>query len=95
MASGCNAMYDADTYISSQVRNTAGTANGLAIRDYVKNNAASMNVLYIIWGQQIWSPARASEGWRNMADRGSITANHWYVLPLFAFITSNCRTNGA
>ncbi|KAL8880182.1 MAG: hypothetical protein Q9198_002356 [Flavoplaca austrocitrina] len=59
------------------VRNDAGTANGLAIRNWVQANAASLNVKYIIWGQQIWSPARASEGWRNMEDRGSITQNHW------------------
>ncbi|KAF2429691.1 hypothetical protein EJ08DRAFT_272508 [Tothia fuscella] len=69
-------------------RNAAGTANGLAIRDWVKANAASLNVLYIIWGQQIWSPARASEGWRNMADRGSITANHWYVVAPLTFLNN-------
>ncbi len=69
-----------------QVRNEAGTANGLAIRDWVKARAADLNVKYIIWGQQIWSPARASEGWRNMEDRGSITANHWYGLRTYSFL---------
>ncbi|KAI4260962.1 MAG: hypothetical protein L6R42_003831 [Xanthoria sp. 1 TBL-2021] len=63
------------------VRNAAGTANGIAIRDWVKARASDLRVKYIIWGQQIWSPARASEGWRNMEDRGSITANHWYGFP--------------
>ncbi|KAL8846553.1 MAG: hypothetical protein Q9221_008360 [Calogaya cf. arnoldii] len=55
-------------------------ANGYPIRDYVQKNAAALNVLYIIWGQKIWSPSRASEGWRQMENRGSITANHWYGL---------------
>ncbi|KAI4193247.1 MAG: hypothetical protein LQ348_002915 [Seirophora lacunosa] len=68
------------------VRNDAGTANGLAIRNWVQANAGALNVKYIIWGQQIWSPARAGEGWRNMEDRGSITANHWYGLPRISLL---------
>ncbi|KAL9011392.1 MAG: hypothetical protein Q9173_003759 [Seirophora scorigena] len=72
------------------VRNDAGTANGLAIRNWVKDNAGALNVKYIIWGQQIWSPARAGEGWRNMEDRGSITANHWYGLPKISPSFSIC-----
>lgn len=48
------------------------------------NNHASLNVLYIIWGQKIWNPSRdarkAWNEWRGMEDRGSITANHWYVV---------------
>lgn len=72
-----------------QVRNAAGTANGIAIRDWVKARAADLRVKYIIWGQQIWSPARASEGWRNMEDRGSITANHWYGFPTSSLPDTN------
>lgn len=37
---------------------------------------ARPGVLYVLWWQRIWSPARASEGWRGMADRGSPTENH-------------------
>ncbi|NNG21099.1 SH3 domain-containing protein [Naumannella sp. ID2617S] len=60
--------------IDAMVYNDAAT--GQAIADYVRANAASLNVDYIIWNQRIWSVARSSEGWRYMADRGSNTANH-------------------
>ena len=30
----------------------------------------------IIWWDQIWTPERASEGWRDYGDHGSATANH-------------------
>lgn len=32
---------------------------------------------YVIWKQKIMSADRKSEGWRPMADRGSVTANHF------------------
>lgn len=51
-------------------------ALGQRIADYVRANAASLNVDYVIYNQRIWSVARSSEGWRYMADRGSATANH-------------------
>lgn len=49
---------------------------GQQVADWVKANAESMGVLYIIWNQQIWNTQRASEGWRPMEDRGSVTQNH-------------------
>lgn len=68
------------------------TESGRPIAEWVMNNHASLNVLYIIWGQKIWNPSRdALKGWnewRAMEDRYSITANHWYVSPVvspFAF----------
>lgn len=51
-------------------------AKGDAIAAYAQANAARLHVLYLIWFQRIWSPARADEGWRPMADRGGITQNH-------------------
>jgi hypothetical protein len=51
--------------------------SGNEIAAYVQANASRLHVLYVIHAQHIWSPARAAEGWRPMADRGSITANHY------------------
>lgn len=48
------------------------------------NNRATLNLKYVIWGQKIWNPSQDSvmpwSQWRDMEDRGSITANHWFVL---------------
>jgi endonuclease/exonuclease/phosphatase family metal-dependent hydrolase len=55
---------------------TASKAQGDALAAYAKHNAAALGVDYIIWWQRIWSAARAGEGWRQMEDRGSTTANH-------------------
>ena len=54
----------------------ADQAKGQAIANYLQANAAELDVLYLVWRQQIWSVARADEGWRAMEDRGSPTANH-------------------
>lgn len=51
-------------------------ALGNRIADWARANAGSLNIEYIIWNQRIWSVARSGEGWRSMADRGSVTANH-------------------
>ncbi len=51
-------------------------ALGQQIADYYRANASRFGIEYIIFNQRIWSAARASEGWRYMADRGSDTANH-------------------
>lgn len=57
-------------------RSSSGQALGQAIANYLKANASSLNIEYIIWNQRIWSVARSNEGWRFMANRGSDTANH-------------------
>jgi hypothetical protein len=51
-------------------------ALGDEIAAYVRSNASSLGVHYVIWSQKIWNVQRSSEGWRPMADRGSATANH-------------------
>lgn len=51
-------------------------ALGDRVAEWTRENAQELNIDYIIWNQRIWSVARASEGWRHMADRGSVTANH-------------------
>ncbi|OYN94003.1 hypothetical protein CGZ96_19190 [Enemella evansiae] len=51
-------------------------ALGQRVADYIRANATRLNVEYVIHNQRIYSVARSSEGWRYMADRGSVTANH-------------------
>jgi len=53
-----------------------GVATGQRLADYLVANASDIGVKYVIWQQHIWSVARADEGWRLMADRGSPTQNH-------------------
>ena len=52
-------------------------ALGQALADWARAHAAELNLYDILWSQQIWTPVRASEGWRSMPDRGSSTANHY------------------
>lgn len=54
----------------------SGTNVGNQMAAYIQANAQSLGVKYIIWRQRKWSVARADEGWRPMADRGSPTQNH-------------------
>lgn len=43
---------------------TPGIALGGEIAEWAKRNAAGLGVTYVIWRKQIWSTARAGEGWR-------------------------------
>ena len=52
-------------------------ALGWEIAEFVRANASSFGVSYIIYSQKIWSIDRSGEGWRYMEDRGSTTANHY------------------
>lgn len=52
------------------------SALGQQIADFLQAHAQELNLYDIIWQQHIWTPVRASEGWRLMPDRGSPTANH-------------------
>lgn len=54
----------------------ADTALGQAVASWVQAHAAELDIYDVIWQQRIWTPVRASEGWRYMPDRGSPTANH-------------------
>ncbi|MER7608938.1 mucin-2 protein [Nocardioides sp. NPDC127503] len=56
---------------------TGDKALGDSIAAYLQQHAAELNLYDIIWYQRIWTPVRASEGWRYMEDRGSATANHY------------------
>jgi hypothetical protein len=53
----------------------AESALGHRIANYLIKHASDFNVDHIIFEQQIWTPS--TPHWRHMADRGSITANHF------------------
>ncbi|CAM3741550.1 hypothetical protein GCM10009799_16530 [Nocardiopsis rhodophaea] len=50
---------------------------GYDIAEFAQDNAERLGVMYIIYRQKIWDVRRSGEGWRDMADRGSITENHF------------------
>lgn len=52
-------------------------SRGTQIAEYMRAHAASLGITEVIYQQKIWTTQRASEGWRPMADRGSVTANHY------------------
>lgn len=52
------------------------SALGAKIATFLQAHAADLNLYDIIYRQHIWTPVRASEGWRLMPNRGSATANH-------------------
>jgi hypothetical protein len=55
---------------------TGDVALGNAIAAFLQAHASQLHIYDILWRQHIWTPVRASEGWRFFADRGSPTANH-------------------
>jgi hypothetical protein len=56
---------------------TSDVALGNAIAAFLQSHAAELNLYDILWRQQIWTPVRASEGWRTFPSRGSATADHY------------------
>ncbi len=53
----------------------AESALGWRIARYLVAHASVFNVDHIIFEQKIWTPS--TPRWRSMADRGSVTANHF------------------
>lgn len=51
------------------------SALGWTVAQYLAANASELGVDHIIFEQKIWTPYKPY--WRPMADRGSITANHY------------------
>jgi hypothetical protein len=68
-------------------------AKGDQIAAFCAANAGNLNVHYIIWYQHIWNKDRASEGWREMSNRGSATANHMDHVHVSFNPTANTATN--
>ncbi|MCY7396499.1 MAG: mucin-2 protein [Nocardioides sp.] len=56
---------------------TSDAALGTAIANFLRANAAELDLYNVIWRQQIFTQERAGEGWRYMPSRGSVTANHF------------------
>ncbi len=56
---------------------TSDVALGNSIAEFLQAHASELHLYDILWRQHIWTPVRASEGWRLFADRGSATANHY------------------
>jgi hypothetical protein len=53
----------------------AESALGHRIANYLIKHARDFKIDHIIFEQQIWTPS--TPHWRHMADRGSVTANHF------------------
>lgn len=56
-------------------RPSDGGAHGTRVASYGLANGSRFKVMYVIWQQRINS--LDGRGWRKMADRGSITQNHY------------------
>ena len=56
---------------------TSDVSLGDAIASFLQQHSSELHLYDILWRQRIWTPVRASEGWRLFADRGSATANHF------------------
>jgi hypothetical protein len=56
---------------------TSDVGLGTAIAEFLQSHASELHLYDVIWRQHIWTPVRASEGWRLMPNRGSATANHF------------------
>lgn len=56
---------------------TSDVQLGTAIAEFLRANAAELNLYNVIWRQRIYTQERGGEGWRHMSNRGSATANHY------------------
>lgn len=55
---------------------TSDKALGDQIAAFLQAHASELDLYDVIWWDRIWTPVRASEGWRAYGDHGSATANH-------------------
>ncbi|GAB3787143.1 SH3 domain-containing protein [Nocardioides ungokensis] len=55
---------------------TSDKALGDQIAAFLQSHASELDLYDVIWWDRIWTPVRASEGWRDYGDHGSPTANH-------------------
>ncbi|MDH2427574.1 hypothetical protein [Sphaerisporangium sp. TRM90804] len=54
----------------------ASMARGDALAEWAIDNGRALGIMYIIWRQRYYD-IRTGAGWRQMSDRGGITANHY------------------
>ncbi len=57
--------------------NASNIQKGYDIAAWAQANASRLGIMYIIYRQHIWDIRIPSAGWKLMADRGGITANHY------------------
>ncbi|RKS09938.1 hypothetical protein DFP74_5683 [Nocardiopsis sp. Huas11] len=69
----CDFMVDANGSMPPQEE----IDRGWAISEWARENAEDLGIMYVIYRQQIWDVRRGDTDWRDMADRGSITENHF------------------
>lgn len=55
---------------------TSDKGLGDQIAAFLQSHASELHLYDVIWWDRIWTPVRASEGWRYYGDHGSATANH-------------------
>jgi len=83
----CHAFPQVDTYLGYDAHGehasgqaidimTSDKALGDRIAAFLQSHASELDLYDIIWWDRIWTPVRASEGWRDYGDHGSPTANH-------------------
>lgn len=68
-------------------------ANHTKLANWLKTNIRNLGIQYIVASAQIYNIARASEGVRLMADRGSITQNHQDHVHISFITPGPIRTN--
>ena len=64
----------------NQMPTPQDVAHGWALSHYLVANADALHVMYVIWQGQIWSTARADEGWRTYVPKdppGNLQSNHY------------------
>jgi len=61
---------------SGTMPSASGKLLGDRAASYAIQNYQRFGIKYIIWQQHIWNPS-VCKCWRPMADRGSITQNHF------------------
>lgn len=50
---------------------------GWKVAYWAQEHAKELGINEVIYQQRIWTTKRSSEGWRWMADRGTVSANHY------------------
>lgn len=58
---------------------------GQSVAEYAQSNADRLGVKYVIWEQRIWDSRNPGAGWKQMEDRGSVTANHYDHVHISSF----------
>ncbi|XVQ08023.1 hypothetical protein ACQP1W_36425 [Spirillospora sp. CA-255316] len=61
--------------VGGRMPSSSAARHGDQVAQYAITNARRLGISYVIWKQHIWNVRGG--GWRPMADRGSITQNHY------------------